>query len=203
LPILLLLLFFFILTNDQFLVCFVLFDRKSDGVVDREELHTMLTSLYTLCNNPNPQKVTHSSAAHPNRRSAGSILTQSSNGITQLLMGSASSMGLLAQSDGVVQAHRRSESAPPAPVVLVESAAPAPDPAQLKAPASEPEKERGAPDYASEVAFFVDMLFKIADVNRDGVLSPDEFREAALMHPFILKTFYLDRQHNSDIRISI
>jgi len=60
-------------------------------------------------------------------------------------------------------------------------------------------------DFSSEVAFFVDMLFRSADTNRDEVLSLDEFREAALLHPFILQTFNLDGagQQIRQVRVSI
>lgn len=67
--------------------------------------------------------------------------------------------------------------------------------------------ESGKPpanDFSSEVSFFVDMLFNMADTNRDDLLSFSEFKEAALLHPFILKTFNL---HGTElprqVRISI
>jgi Ca2+-binding EF-hand superfamily protein len=78
-----------------------------------------------------------------------------------------------------------------------------PDPAHTKASAIEIEQEKVAPDYASEVTFFVDMLFNLADATKDGLLSFDEFREAALLQHCIVKTFNLDHQHNYNVRISI
>jgi Ca2+-binding EF-hand superfamily protein len=273
-------------TNEEKLrMCFVLFDRNSDGYVDRDELREMLTSLYTLCNGtsesskPVPIQNGGSLSSHSLLVQNGGLLLQNGAHCTNTLThsGGAQSTNSLTHSGGAQStnslthsggAQSSTPSTPPTPVsaarsflVRVQSSrllqlglgspsltqngsapepakpkAPASDPTQHKAPAndpaqatttrgasdparpklfasdpgrttppaSDPEKDKNAtPDYSSEVAFFVDMLFKKADVTKDGLLSPTEFREAALLHPFILKTFNLDHQQNYDVRISI
>jgi EF hand len=143
----------------QSLVCFALFDRKADGAVDREELCTMLTALYTVC-----KEITPSKSGKP--------------------------------------ADSHSPNTPPAQ---------GPEPAQQKSTtpeqdvASHPERKAVAQDYAGEIAFFVDKLFNVGDVNKDGVLTPDEFREVALFNPCILKTFNLDghQEYKYNLRISV
>ena len=184
----------------------MLFDSNSDGFVDREELRVMLTALYTVCDNPNPlpQRATQSGGA-----AQASKLMQSSASVAPLgaLRPRAGTRTItlfnrLTQSDGAMLP---TELAQTHNLTLSGGAVHAPEPAREKPPpiAIEPEKEKIEQDHSSEVAFFVDMLFKKADVTKDGLLSPDEFREAALLHPFILKTFNLDHQQNYDVRISM
>jgi Ca2+-binding EF-hand superfamily protein len=59
-------------------------------------------------------------------------------------------------------------------------------------------------DFSQEVSFFVNVLFT-ADSNNDDVLCFDEFREAALLHPFILKCFNLsghEKKRKVELKLS-
>jgi hypothetical protein len=44
----------------------------------------------------------------------------------------------------------------------------------------------------TEVSFFVEMIFKMADNDKDNLLNTHEFKEAVLLQPFIMKCFHLD-----------